>query len=388
MKIVQINSFSNGSTGKIMMSIHEALQNEGVESYVIWGRGRKSENKYEMNMGNKIGIYFHVLYSRVTGKTGLASKLATKKMIKKLKKIKPDIIHLHNIHGYYININILFDFIKKNNIKVIWTLHDCWAFTGKCTHFENAKCEKWKQQCYNCPIIKEYPKSFIDKSKYNYEMKKQTFSHCDNLTIVTPSIWLYKLVQLSFLNNYNVTVINNGINLEIFKPLKSDFKNKYNLSDKKVILGVANVWDKGKGLDDFIKLSKVIDDETKIVLVGLNKKQLKKLPKNILGISRTENQIELVKIYNSSDLFFNPTKEDNYPTVNLEALACKTPVYTYNTGGSSECLNLDNGKVVTLNDMCNNYKEYLNKSYLFDMSQIDVKKMIKKYIELYNSIRR
>lgn len=335
MKVVQINTFSYKSTGTIMMNIHKELLKQGYDSYVVWGRGRKPKDNSEIYMNDKLGVYFHGLYSRLTGKTGFASKSATKKLLKRLDEINPDVVHLHNIHGYYINIELLFNYLKRKKIRVIWTLHDCWSFTGQCPHFTYVNCDKWKTKCYNCPMISSYPKSFVDNSEWNYQKKKELFTGLD-LTIVTPSKWLANLVKESFLKEYPVKVINNGIDTNIFKPTESDFREKYHLEDRKIILGVASDWTEKKGLNDFIELSKILDEKYKIVLVGLNKKQLREIPKNILGIERTNTPVELAKIYTAADVFFNPTYEDNYPTVNLEAIACGTPVLTYDTGGSPE----------------------------------------------------
>lgn len=377
MKIVQINSFSNGSTGNIMMDIHQELLKQGIDSYVVWGRGRKAQNKNEIYMNDKVGVYFHALYARITGKVGFASKRATKKLLKKLDDIKPDIIHLHNIHGYYINIEMLFNYIKENNIKVVWTLHDCWAFTGHCPYFTIVKCNKWKSICNNCPAIDRYPKSFKDNSKWNYQMKKELFTGIKNLMIVTPSKWLEGLVKQSFLKDYSIEVVNNGIDTNIFKPTKSDFRVKYHLENKKIILGVANVWDSRKGLNDFIKLSKIIDENYIIVLVGVNKKQIKQLPKNIICISRTESKEELAGFYSTADIFFNPTYEDNYPTVNIEAIACGTPVLTYDTGGSPEFINY-------LISEKNNF--IIKKPLKFDLDLfIIIKKVINSKIDLIDA---
>lgn len=390
MKIVQINTFANGSTGSIMMSIHKSLLEKGYESYVVWGRGRNSKNNHEIRIGTKLEIWFHVLYARLTGKVGLASKRATKNLVKKLETIKPDIIHLHNIHGYYINIKILFDYIKNNDIKVIWTLHDCWPFTGKCPYFEVANCYKWKTQCRNCPQLNTYPKSFTDYTFYNYKLKKELFN-IKNMTIVTPSIWLSNIVKSSFLKDKNIVVINNGIDTKIFKILKEEqlyFRKKYNLQNKKIILGVASPWTARKGLKDFIELSKIISDDYKIVLVGLSKKQIKKLPLNILGIERTNNVYELVDIYNSSDLLFNPTYEDNYPTVNLEAVACGLPIITYNTGGSSESAFVDGKSRICIEKNLQKFPLKIiniDKNMIKKVNKVNIDReyMIDKYIELY-----
>ena len=402
MKIVQINTFSNGSTGNIMMNIHKELLKKGVDSYVVWGRGRKTQNQNEIYMNDKLGVYFHALYARLTGKVGFASKSATKKLIKKLDEIKPDIIHLHNLHGYYINIEILFNYIKENNVKVIWTLHDCWAFTGQCPHFTIRNCNKWKSQCYNCPMIHEYPKTIKDNSYWNYNKKKELFSNL-NLTIVTPSEWLSKLVKESFLKKYEVKVINNGIDLNIFKKLdKKDlkFRKKYKLKDKKIILGVASPFTYKKGFYDFIKLSKVLNDNYRIVLVGLNKKQIRELPRNIIGIEKLNDYLQLVDIYNSADIFLNLTYEDNYPTVNLEAIACGIPVITYDTGGSTEFINYLNSTslyyVIKKNNKSNDIVKEIKKSvellllnndefFIKDINSLDIKTKIKEYINLYQS---
>ena len=289
---------------------------------------------------------------------------------------------------------LLFNYIRENNIKVIWTLHDCWAFTGQCAYFSTKQCEKWKTKCHNCPLLKNYPKAIIDNSTWNYQKKKKLFTGLD-ITLVTLSKWLADLVKKSFLKEYQVKVINNGIDLNIFKPTKSNFRKRYNIENKKIILGVASVWDSRKGLTDFIKLSKILNEDYVIVLIGLSKKQIKSLPDNIIGITRTENQKELAGIYSIADVLLNPTYEDNYPTVNIEALACGTPVLSYDTGGSIEFVNFikdNNTKYIieknkVISDI-NNLKEYIdgiinNKLILKDIKLLDEKTMIDKYLELY-----
>ena len=381
MKVVQINIFPNLSTGNIMMNIHKSIQNNGIESYVVWGRGRKAENQYEIFMNDKIGVYLHALYTRFTDKTGFASKRATKKLLKRFDEIKPDIVHLHNIHGYYINIELLFNYLKENKIKVIWTLHDCWAFTGHCAYFDMVNCDKWKTECKNCPQINTYPISYKDNSTWNYNKKKELFTGLD-LTLVTPSKWLADLVKKSFLKDYEVKVINNGIDTEIFRTRESDFRKKYDLENKKIILGVASTWSERKGLKDFIELAKLIDDNTKIVLVGLNDKQLKELPENIIGIKRTNTAIELAEIYSTADIFFNPTHEDNYPTTNLEAVACETPVVTYNTGGSPE--SAINGYIIKdLNEFINIISQINKNEISKNTVNISINNMTEEYKKLY-----
>ncbi|PJN80969.1 hypothetical protein CWE04_06000 [Thomasclavelia cocleata] len=236
------------------------------------------------------------------------------------------------------NIEILFKYLKDHpEIKKIWTLHDCWAFTGHCAYYTYAKCDKWQICCnVKCPNKWEYPKTLFSNIESNFNKKKEVFSGIENMILITPSKWLKSEVEKSYLKNYQVEVINNGVDTNVFKPTSSDIKKQYNIENKRVILGVASVWDKRKGLDTFIELSKQLNSEYQIVLIGLNKKQIKILPKNIIGISRTENIQELVKWYSVAEVFFNPTLEDNYPTVNLEAIACGTPVITFDIGGSPE----------------------------------------------------
>ena len=381
LKIVQINTVQNGSTGSIMMSLHKQLLQDGYDSYVVWGRGRKAQNKNEFYMGDKLSIYFHFLYSRLTGKTGFASKRITKKLLKKLDLIKPDVIHLHNLHGYYINIELLFNYIKKHNIKTIWTLHDCWAFTGHCCYFDISKCKCW--QGHKCIDIKSYPKSSKNASLWCYRKKKQLFTGVKNMMIITPSSWLMGLVKDTFLKHYSCHVINNGIDTDVFKELDSKkltFRKKYGLEDKIIILGVASPWTERKGLNDFIELSEKIDNKKyQIILVGLLKKQIKHLPRSILGLERTNNVDELVEIYNSANIFINPTREDNYPTSNIEAIACGIPTITYNSGGSGESVISAGGILVRRSEFLKNPNLFLEKALALSVNIYSVSSITDMY---------
>ena len=244
MKVLQINAVCGiKSTGRICTDIADVLLEEGHDCKIIYGREciPSKYKKIAIKIGNKWDVYAHIIYTRLTGKTGLGSKNATKKVIKEIKKYNPDIIHIHNLHGYYINIEELFRYIKEYNKPVLWTLHDCWAFTGQCTHFEHINCFKWKSGCQHCNQTHCYPKSlFMDNSKYNYHMKKDLFCSVENMKIITPSKWLSNHVRNSFLNKYDLSVIPNGIDLQLFKPIKSDIKKVYGIENKKVILGVAS----------------------------------------------------------------------------------------------------------------------------------------------------
>lgn len=338
-------------------------------------------------MNDNLGVKMHGVYTRITDKHGFASTIATKKLINWIDKINPDIIHIHCIHGYYLNIQLFFEYLREKNIKIIWTQHDCWAFTGHCAYFDSINCEKWKTGCYDCTQLNTYPASkILDNSKWNWENKKKLFTDL-NITIVTPSEWLADLIKQSFLGNYPIEVIYNGIDTSIFKFTLSKFKDRYNIEGKKIILGVASEWTERKGLKDFIKLNNIIDkSKYKIIVVGVNDKQKNKMPKDIIAINRTNNVKELVEIYSSAYVFLNLTYEDNFPTTNLEALACGIPVITYNTGGSGESINND-GFIVKQGDLSEVIKDIEKIKTLpskKNIKRFDQKTMIEKYLKLYN----
>lgn len=372
-KLLQINSVVNrGSTGRIVEGIGKVASKNGWESHIIYGRYANHSHSNIYNIGTKKEIYSHILLTRLFDRHGFGSKKATMNAIDLIKRINPDIIHLHNIHGYYLNIEILYDFFKIIDKPIVWTLHDCWAFTGHCSHYSDVSCSKWKSQCHDCPIIKSYPKSlFVDNSTNNFIDKKRIFLKPSNLTVVTPSLWLANEVSESFLKIKKNYVINNGINLEIFNQNFDDsILKKYNITENQYIIGVASEWTETKGLKDFIALRELVGSELDIVIVGVTKKQKASLPKGIKGILRTEDVRELTALYSSALCFLNPTWQDNFPTTNLEALACGTPVITYKTGGSPESIDALTGLVVDQGDI-----KGLNNAILY------VKQKTKKYYE-------
>lgn len=348
MKVLQINSVCGiGSTGRITTDIHNILIEQGHDSYIAYGRDLPKNCDNTIKIGTKFDNYSHITKTRILDRHGFGSIKATREFIKKIDKINPDIVHLHNIHGYYINIEILFNYLKKIDKPIIWTLHDCWAFTGHCSHFDYIGCNKWQTECYECPQKGSYPKSMLaDRSRENHRLKKELFIGLNNLTIVTPSKWLGDLVKESFLKEYPIKVINNGIDLEIFKPTESNFREKYDIQDKFIILGVATSWGKSKGIDYFIELSKLISEDEIVVMVGLKDKQMKDLPTDIIGIPRTNSAKKLAEIYSDADVFVNPTLQEVLGLTNIEALACGTPVITFDTGGSPECIDETCGIVV------------------------------------------
>ncbi len=355
--LIQINTVCNGSTGKIMGDIQRKAILDGYKTLSIYGRRKGYKDLNCIKVGGFFSFWFHVFLTTLFDKQGSGSYFKTKKIVKILRKENPDIIHLHNIHGYYLNYKVLFKYLKTEYTgKIYWTFHDCYPFTGHCPYFTTVDCEKWKTECKHCPNKKRYPTSLIfDSSKSNYQKKKEMFTGLKNLIIITPSDWLHDLVKQSFLKEYPVVTIHNTINKQIFKPTqdKSVLK-KYNIpTNKTIILGVASIWEERKGLQDFIKLSYLLDSNFQIVLVGLNEKQIKKLNKihNITGIKRTENQYELATLYTYASYFVNPTYEDNYPTVNLEAIACGTKVIAYDTGGCKEQIDKNTGFLVPRGDI-------------------------------------
>lgn len=346
MKVLFINSVCGiRSTGRICADIADVLISEGHECKIAYGR-ESVPNKYKdiaVRIGGNFGVKIHGIKARLFDSSGFGSYFATKKFIKFVKEYDPDVIHLHNIHGYYLHVGVLFDYLKTCGKRIIWTLHDCWAYTGHCSYYQAPRCDKWTSACDDKCVRKgDYPKSFTSRAKSNFFKKKSLFCGVPNMTLVTPSKWLADEVKRSFLGEYPIEVINNGIDLSVFKPTESDFRERYGLVDKKIILGVASVWEKRKGLDDFLELARILPDEYRIVLIGVNDKQIKSLPHNVVGIRRTNDTTELAGIYTTADVLFNPTYEDNYPSVNLEAQACGTPVITYQTGGSIESVPEEN----------------------------------------------
>ena len=340
-----INTVPSGSTGGIMMKEHRELLAAGEDSYVFWGRGREVEKPNEMKFASDAEVKLDVLQTRIDGKAGFHSKNATKRLLARLDEIKPDIVHLHNLHGYYVNIEMLFKWLANHKCKVEWTLHDCWAFTGHCAYFTYVKCAQWKDRCaYTkpCSQLNTYPKTYSKAScSWNFEQKKRVFNlvPVERMKLITPSQWLANLVGESFLKGYPVEVRHNTIDTSVFKPTPSDFRERYNIGNRFMILGVASPWTERKGLADFVRLAGELDSgKFAIVLVGLSEKQIKEMPEGIVGLTRTDSREELAGIYSTADVFFNPTTEDNFPTVNLEAEACGTCVVTYDTGGCRETL--------------------------------------------------
>lgn len=344
MKYLFINSVCGiRSTGRICTDLVQQLEAEGNECKIGYGRVEdvpEQFQKYAVRIGNDFDLKMHALETRLFDAHGFGSKKATAQFLKWAEEYNPDVLWLHNIHGYYINIEMLFAWIKKRpDMQVKWTLHDCWPFTGHCSHFTAAKCEKWKSHCECCPQKKRYPKSIAkDNSSSNFYRKKAAFIGVKNLTLITPSKWLADLVKQSFLSEYPVEVHYNTIDTTVFKPTHSDFRERYGLQDKTIVLGVASVWDDRKGLNVFTRLSTLLDDQYKIVLVGLSSKQIQKLPSNILGLKRTNSTTELAQIYTAADVFVNPSLEETFGLTTMEAISCGTETIIYDGSAGKEII--------------------------------------------------
>ncbi|PLR85058.1 glycosyl transferase [Bacillus canaveralius] len=354
MKVLQINTYyEHGSTGRLVEQLLKKQKESGIEGYVMYGRsiGEEQLNENVIKINSKTGFLAHKYKYHLLGRNGFYSKNETKRAVEIIDEINPDIVHLHNIHGYYINIEILFKYLHKKNIPVVWTFHDCWPFTGHCNHFHSIGCEKWKTGCFSCPLKTKGPRSIIfDRSKESYEAKRKLFSSIKNMRIVTVSNWLNELVKESFLQGISSNVIYNWINRSVFNEDKTDetFKIKHNIENKFVILGVAPAWTTRKGISDFLELAKIISEDEIIVLVGstlenklFGEKPVKNLPKNIISIPPTKNASELALIYKSADVFINPSREETFGLTTAEALSCGTPAIVYDTTACPEVVGID-----------------------------------------------
>ena len=396
MRVLLINvTCGYGSTGRILTGIYDAYEADGNECLIAYGRGSAPEGYRAIKTGTRLGKAMHGLKSRIKDSHGFGSRAETKQLIHQIKRFNPEIIHLHNIHGYYINIEILFDYIKKAGIPVIWTLHDCWAFTGHCTHFDYAGCERWMTGCYRCPQLSRYPKSFFyDNTLRNYHRKKELFCGVSDITLVTPSKWLGAIVKKSFLSACPVFVIPNGVDLAQFKPTYGNFRKRYGLGDKKIVLGVASVWESRKGLEEFGVLSGLRDDNYKIVLVGLTKKQIRSMPEKILCIQRTESVRELAELYTAADVFVNMSVEESMGLVTVEAMACGTPVIVYNKTALPEVVGGDCGYITETNTpeevgrLIENMREFDREALLRQAARYEQSGQYKKYAELLRGFRR
>lgn len=362
-RLLQINPVLrvNTSTGRIMQEIGELAMQHGWESHIAYSYGRDGIRPCRSRLvpvGGKADVAMHGLATRLFDRHGLASVRATRRFVRRIEEISPDVIHIHNLHGYFMNYRVLFDYLSEAGIPVVWTVHDCWLYTGHCFYYSFIGCDRWQSGCHNCPQRGEFPASwFVDRSDGNYTDKRDAFTSIpvDRMVIVPVSEWIKREMERSFFHGYDMRVIHNGINTDVFRlsceSEVQEIRERYHMAEKHILLGVASVWSREKGLDDFIRLSGLLNDDEIIVLVGVGEKMRKRLPGNIMGIGRTENTRQLAQLYSAATAFVNLTWQDNYPTVNLEAIASGTPVVTYRTGGSIESVTEHTGVVVEQGDL-------------------------------------
>ncbi len=396
MKVYQVNVVcGNGSTGKIAVDISNQIEKHGGQCRIAYGRGAAPQGVDAVCIAQKLEVYYHAFMARLWDRCGLYSKKATQFLIEDIKKYHPDIIQLHNIHGYYVNYEMLFTFLKEYKRPVVWTLHDCWAFTGHCAHFDHCGCNQWENACENCPQKSEYPKAMLkDNSKENYLKKKELFTNVDDMTIVTVSDWLCGIVRKSFLRNYSIKTIYNGIDLEKIRPIESELRKQYNLEKKKVILGVASVWNEKKGIKTFMKLAEKVSSDMQIVLIRVPEKIKKQLPKNILCIDNVEGMEELTKWYSLADVYVNGSVEETMGLTTIEALATGTPVVVMNATACPELVTKECGRVVEKGDidaLVRAIDELLEEKELFykcqnRASEFEKSKQYEQYYTLYEGM--
>ncbi len=400
-KLLQINvDVNNGSNGSIVRDIAKMAIERGWDSYIAYGRRMIPTDSTLIRIGNNIDVKFHGLITRLFDLHGLGSFFVTKRFIRYLKQNKPDIIHLHNIHGYYINYKVLFDYIYKEQIPVVWTLHDCWPFTGHCGHYIGYNCYKWKDECGKCPARKDYPASLmLDNSKFSFRLKKRLFTKLDKVEIVTVSNWLKSETEQSFLSKYPIRVIYDGIDTECFVFRDSDLRKKYNIQGKFVLISAAANWSDAKGWNDYIKLSQLVSNDYVIVLIGVNEEQKQNLPPNILSIPRIESKLELAEYYSMADVLLNLSYAETFGMTTAEAMACGTPGISYDITACPELITKETGIVVepgNLNEVIRAIEEikrkgkksYSNACRQRVLDNYDFKEVNKQYFDIYESFLR
>ncbi|MGM0340147.1 glycosyltransferase [Enterococcus sp. AZ007] len=392
MKILLINQFcSHGSTGRICTDLQELAIANGDECCIAYGRYSAPEGIETYKVGSSFNVYEHVFESRFYDNDGFASRHSTRKFVKFIKEYNPDVIHIHNLHGYYVNSEILMDYLKKTSIRIIWTFHDCWPFSPRTAYIDYDENGNLPKRQTSKESKNQYPKSYFNLHD-NYMRKRKTFSGINKLTIVTPSNWLKRMVKETYFKDYDCVTIHNGIDLSKFKPtvMPSSIVKRYNLQNKKVLLSVANVWDDRKGLRFLNDLSHKIDDSYKIVVIGKIADKNESISEKITHIERTDSVEELSYWYTKADYFLNPTLFDNFPTTNLEALACGTPVITFDTGGSGESIDHTCGKVIREKNADRLYlaitdgREYDPELCIRRSKMFEKEKKFQDYIKLYH----
>ena len=408
--LIEINTVVNNSTGRIMHDIQREADISGMETLSIVGRRHVYTDAPCVKFGNALSFWIHVIWTTLTDRHGLEPVLSviyTRKMVRRIREANPDIIHLHNIHGYYLHYPTLMKYLAyEYKGKIIWTFHDLWPTTGHCPHYIAVNCNKWMTGCNHCPNKKRYPVSLgLDGSRKNYETKKELFTLLSNLTITVPSEWMASQVRQSFMGKYPVEVIYNGIDTAVFDYNRlavdsytesSRCVGKTAWSDKKILLSVASIWDERKGLNDLVALSDKLSDDYVMVIVGLSKQQINRLPKGVIGITRTENIEELVSLYSRAHIFINPSLEESFSLVTVESLSCGCPCIVLDTSAVAELVNDDNGVVLHSHkpeDYLDAIKSIENRGYSRESVRAtalkyDNKYMLEGYMRLYGEVLR
>lgn len=395
MRIAFVNSVAGfGSTGRIVWQLSQL---PGVQGRIYFGRKDNLTDADVFRITRKAGNLEHAFCTFFMDRQGFCNTSETEKMVENLKNFRPDLVHLHNLHGYYLNCETLFRYLKESGVPVVWTFHDCWPFTGHCAHYDSLDCDRWKTKCQHCPGTMRYPFT-INGSQVPvmYEKKKEVFCSLspNQLSIVTPSNWLEDQVRMSFLGSQYIRTIHNGIDHSSFHYVQSDFRSVHHLENDFLILAVAGVWNHEKGLDDLVRWSHQMKDHQKLIVVGGPKHALKKFdPAHTITIPYVNGTEELCRIYSAADVMVNLTLEDTFPTVNLEAQACGTPVLTYQTGGSPESITPKTGMVIekgNLESMIQNAEKIQNQEIIFsspdcmrNARRFDVRNMLNSYRALY-----
>lgn len=398
-KLLIINVALNwGSTGRISEQVGSLARQDGWDVMIAHGARYQNPTEFDhYQVSSPLEEKVHWVISQFWDGQGRGSWFATKLFLKQIESFKPNVVHMHVIHGYYINYRLLMNYFKVKNIPVVWTLHDCWAFTGHCAYFTTAQCEKWKTLCQKCPIKHDFPNTYIDRSESNYLRKKAIYGDMDNLVLAPVSQWLGDLVKESFLKEHEIEVVYNGIDVNVFKPSKSDFKKIHNIEGKYLLLGVAQGFDERKGLKDFFLLSEMLPDDYLIVLLGAMEQEIAVAPKKVIALPKTESLQELVRAYSAADVLLSLSYEETFGLTPVEAMACGTPAIVYNNTAQPEHITPDTGFVVENGDLntlvekiimiCENGKEkYANACRRRAVEVYDKDMCYQKYIDLFKRL--
>ena len=393
--LLQINSVVNtGSTGRIAEQLGVLAISQGWESYIAYGREARESQSRLIKIGSKWDVNFHAIGSILTDRHGLFSKFATNRFLQQVDIIQPDVVHLHNLHGYYINVPMLLRYLKQKNIPTVITMHDFWLMTGHCAYI-NQSCDRWKTGCGNCPRLNQYPAAKFDNTKANWKWKASLFVDIPNVTLVPVSYWLGRYVDESLLKNVKQNVIYNGIDTNVFKPFDGGASVVGVDWSKFTIMAIATRWTEANGYQDVMKLSSILPDNCQIVMVGLDKQQMSNLPKNIIGFCKTESFTQLQELYTKSDVIFNPNREVTFGLVTVEAMACGTPAIVLRDTAGEEIVDEQTGFVVdTIEGVIDLIpriraleKKKMSDACRFRVNELfNADKQYQKYIDLYNAV--